>query len=519
MEVAMREGDRDSAAAAEAVREAGVAQGAPLRQVEALDAAIVASVLDAIIGADLNGTILSWNLGAERIYGYSPEEAVGRPLTMIVPPDRRPELARMLAIAGGGEPVPLYRGRHLRRDGQVVPISASIGPIRDRQGQVVGVAISAHDDSHHVQVEEERAQLLAEVQEEAAELDSIIASAVVGLAIYNGRGEIVRTNPAARAILGYSDEELAEPIAVRMAGLKMTRPDGTPIPVEETPPMRALRGETMQSFVVVIHRPSEREVWIAGTAGPILAPGGQVQGAVVTFVDITARRELEEQREDLLRAVSHDLRNPLTVVQTNAQLLLRTLDRRGEEGLERKQAEGILTSARRMNAMIQDLVDATRLEAGLLTVRPKPVELRPFVEELLRRQAGILDTERIHIADGQDLPAVLADPDRVERILVNLLANALKYSAPGSPVTVSLYRRDGEVVTAVSDLGPGIPPGELPRIFQRFYRGRVTSVRGEGLGLGLHITKGLVEALGGRIWAESEVGVGSTFSFSLPVAG
>jgi signal transduction histidine kinase len=113
---------------------------------------------------------------------------------------------------------------------------------------------------------------------------------------------------------------------------------------------------------------------------------------------------------------------------------------------------------------------------------------------------------------------VLADPDRLERILMNLLTNALKYSAPGTPVTVALARRDGQVVTAVSDQGPGIPPDELPHLFERYYRARETRERKEGLGLGLYITKGLVEAHGGRLWVESQVGKGSTFSFSLPAA-
>ena len=143
------------------------------------------------------------------------------------------------------------------------------------------------------------------------------------------------------------------------------------------------------------------------------------------------------------------------------------------------------------------------------------MDLRGLVSDLKQRLAEAMETGRIRLEAPVDLPPVCADPDRLERILANLLSNAIRYSTPGTEVTVSLARRDDQVITAVSDRGPGIAPEELSRLFQRYYRmepGR------EGLGLGLYISRMLVEAHGGRIWAESQVGKGSTFSFSLPVA-
>ena len=187
----------------------------------------------------------------------------------------------------------------------------------------------------------------------------------------------------------------------------------------------------------------------------------------------------------------------------------------GGEGKE--SVEAVLTSAQRMDAMIQELVDATRLEAGQVHLERRPVALRAFIDDLLRRLAGTLETDRVRVSAPAGLPEVLADPDQLERILTNLLSNALKYSPPGSVVTVTLTRRDDEVVTAVSDQGPGIAPEELPHLFERYYRTEAGRERRESLGLGLYITRKLVEAHGGRIWAESEPGKGSTFDFSLPV--
>jgi signal transduction histidine kinase len=206
------------------------------------------------------------------------------------------------------------------------------------------------------------------------------------------------------------------------------------------------------------------------------------------------------------------------VILGQAQLLRQALQRAGIDGREKSSAEAIGTSAQRMNAMIQDLVDRARLESGQLRLNLRPVDLASYLRELKERLAGIMETERIHLEAPADLPPVLADPDRLERILMNLLTNAFKYSNPGTPITVRLARRDREVVTTVVDRGPGILPEELPLLFQRYRRTQAAVKRREGLGLGLYITKGLVEAHGGRIWAESEVGQGSRFSFTLPVA-
>jgi signal transduction histidine kinase len=135
-----------------------------------------------------------------------------------------------------------------------------------------------------------------------------------------------------------------------------------------------------------------------------------------------------------------------------------------------------------------------------------------------RGPVGVCDTSRIHLEAPEELPLVTADPDRLERVVVNVITNALKYSGPDSPVTVRLAPGEGEVIAAVADHGIGIPADELPSVFDRFYRARAVRERRDGQGLGLYISRQLVEAHGGRMWAASDVGRGSTFSFSLPVA-
>lgn len=244
-----------------------------------------------------------------------------------------------------------------------------------------------------------------------------------------------------------------------------------------------------------------------------------IENALLYQAERQYRDEAERrtaQLEDLLWAVSHDLRAPLTVIQGQAQLLGRSLERAGTER-EKANAEAVAAGARRMNSMIQDLVDSVRMEAGQLELSRQPVALRPFVLDLVERLSGVLNPERIKVEIPKALPKVSADPDRLERIMINLVTNALKYSPPDSEVLVRGRRRGGEVVVSIIDRGMGFTPEDLSHLFERFFRAE-PALRGEGLGLGLYITRTLVEAHGGRIWAESELGKGSTFYFTLPIA-
>jgi signal transduction histidine kinase len=224
-------------------------------------------------------------------------------------------------------------------------------------------------------------------------------------------------------------------------------------------------------------------------------------------VTIRRLRETTDQREDLLRAVSHDLRNPLQIVFIQAQRLQRdAVDDR------RRRAAAIITAGRRMDRMLRDLADSARAESGRLDIAPSPIALHPFVGDLLATSDGVIDAARVENAVPPGLPPVLADPDRLDRIFANLVGNALKYSRERVVVRAA---EDGDAVrVTVEDRGPGISDGDLPRIFERYYRGQ--RHEGEGLGLGLYIVRKMVEAHGGRIWAHSEAGVGSSFCFTLP---
>ncbi|WP_242339248.1 MULTISPECIES: MASE3 domain-containing protein [Anaeromyxobacter] len=229
-------------------------------------------------------------------------------------------------------------------------------------------------------------------------------------------------------------------------------------------------------------------------------------------VTIAELRATKESREDLLRAVSHDLRNPLQIVLLKAQVLGR---HGAKPGAAEKAARDIALAGRRMERMLRDLADAARLESGAaLALQRAAVDVRAFVAEAIELNRGVFDPQRLEVAVPDGLPPVHADPDRLDRVLVNLVGNALKHTA--GRVVVSANPAGAFVRISVMDEGPGIAPEDQQRIFQRYVRG--PGREADGLGLGLYIVRRLVEAHGGEVELVSAPAAGSTFSFTLPVA-
>jgi signal transduction histidine kinase len=248
--------------------------------------------------------------------------------------------------------------------------------------------------------------------------------------------------------------------------------------------------------------------WVGGALRAALAREREAREAAVAAAEKIAKAD--QYRADLVRMLSHDVRTPLSVLVNQAYLA----KRRASTAEALRAAEIVATSARRIAAMIDDLVDAMNLETGQLSLTKRAVDFAEFARELKERLADSLPVERVLLAPAPDLPPVEVDPGRLERIVVNLLANALKYAPEPSPVRLEACSRDGEVLITVHDEGPGIAPEDLPYIFDRFYRS--DSVRGtEGLGLGLYICRKLVDAHGGRIWVDSGR-TGSEFHVALP---
>ena len=243
-----------------------------------------------------------------------------------------------------------------------------------------------------------------------------------------------------------------------------------------------------------------------------------MEGAVLlVFQDLTRVRKLETVRRDFISNVSHDLRTPLASVKALAETL-------NEGALEdppaaRRFLKQIETEIDNMTQLVHELLELSRIESGRVPIERRSIDPCQFLEQAIERMA--LQAERaglsLRLDCAGDLPQVRVDPERIQQVLVNLIHNAVKFTRPGGEIVVSAAPRGSEVVIQVRDTGVGIAPEDLARIFERFYKAD-RSRSGGGTGLGLSIARHLVEAHGGRIWAESETDQGSSFFFTLPAA-
>jgi PAS domain S-box-containing protein len=489
-------------------------------------AAVFQAIADGIVIFDMAGNAVLVNEAEARLTGYSsPAEmlhdlAYFSQIFELALPDWQPLPVAEWPVARAlrGESFASWELRARRRDtGQEWFLSYSGGPVLDERGQQILAVVVNSDIGERKRAEAERERLLGEAERAAAQLDATIEGMADPVIIYSVAGEITRANQAARRLLGFTEGEYHESITQRWAEMRVLTPEGKPLPTERVPLWRALQGEEAQGEVLVFHRPPDRAFWFSVSAAPIRDRTGVIIGAVSAFTDITSLRRLQEERDDFVRSVSHDLRQPLTVILGYGEVLRHALAREQGHGRQLQGLGAIIASAKRMEAMIADLVDSARLEAGQVQLQLAPVDLAAVLAPAAQHSSTPEQAGRIHLDLPQPTPCVLADPGRLERVLVNLLTNALKYSPDDRPVLVKAGREDGHAVVSVVDQGVGIPPEETPRLFARYYRTR-SAGKTEGLGLGLYVARLIVEAHGGKIWVDSEPGKGSTFSFTLPLA-
>lgn len=327
---------------------------------------------------------------------------------------------------------------------------------------------------------------------------------------------ITAVNEAAVELLGRPAKELVgapadQLLAPRTRDGRLVWADGWPRAV------RLSRVRRIPEQEVDVLTRSGRHLRVAVTGRYQRDAGGAFRGVVLVLRPI-ARRDLATSGVEVVSTVSHELRSPLTSVKGYTSLLLNRWDRLDDEQ-KRSMLEQVQHDADRVTRLITELLDISRLETGRLRLRCQMID----VAELA---GGIVEKVRIGYPELEviatfppDLPRVYADPDKLEQVLTNLLENAAKYAdSPDVRVEATHDPEASEIAVAVHDVGRGIPPAELPRLFNKFFRGSEGG-RPSGSGLGLYIARGLVEAHGGRMAAESRLGHGSTFRFTLPTDG
>ncbi|GAA3456358.1 PAS domain S-box protein [Dactylosporangium matsuzakiense] len=476
---------------------------------QSLLASIVQSSHDAIVTTDLDGLVLSWNPGAERLYGYAAGEMVGRPKDLIIPVDRRPDEAEVRAIVGAGGRVDRHRTTRLRRDGTELAVSMLVSPLIGPDGRTVGVTTITRDMS-----ERERAEARMQVVLDAAP-DPLL-----------GVGEddrIVLANASAERLFGFPRSDLTGmPVRRLLPGGVRTeagpsagarRRDGSELPVEIT--LNTLTGEDGLITLVGVRDMSERLAALAEQER--LRAEAERQKHEVR----QQRTQRLESLGQLAGGIAHDFNNLLAVILNYAEFIV-------EDGADTPfalDAEQILRAGRRGSELTHQLLAFARREV----VRPKPLDVNRVigeVQQMLTRSIGEHITLGTALVDG--LPAVVADPGQLEQVLVNLAVNARDAMPAGGHLTIDtgLVHVDeghpavreglhpgGYVRIRVSDTGTGMPREVIEQAFEPFF---TTKPSGEGTGLGLATVYGIVVQAGGTVQIYSEPGVGTTISILLP---
>ena len=328
----------------------------------------------------------------------------------------------------------------------------------------------------------------------------------------DGDRRIRAANAAAAALTGHAVEALVGQLLTD--DLEPRGPDGRSL---------CALGWHPSALLPTVTRIPEQEVWLRNAAGRqvrTLVTGryerdadGGLSGAVLVLRDGARRRPAVGDGIEVISTVSHELRSPLTSVKGYTSLLINRWDRLGEDQ-KRMMLEQVHHDADRVTRLVTELLDISRLESGRLVLRRQMVDLIPLVNGVLEK-VRMMETRLVAAVEfPENFPHVYADPDKIEQVLTNLVENAAKYADPES-LHVTGGLQNGQVSVAVADRGEGIPDSDLPRVFTKFFRRAET--RPTGSGLGLWISRGLVEAHGGRLVVESEVGRGSVFRFTLPI--
>ncbi len=370
-----------------------------------------------------------------------------------------------------------------------------------------------------------------QLQADKALLQTVLHSMTDGVVVTNGEGQIQLINPAAQMLV----PELERDVLGEKLSLVL---EDFPLGATQSNDLALTDGDiaTGSKPVTIYRGEAEAVRSIEGRVAPLQTPDGDFGGLVAVFADITQRKQVEQAKSDFVSFVAHEMRSPLTSISGFSAMLQRSENGSAENksalpAASRSRFLGLIhTEAERLTRLINNLLDVARLEAGrAIEINLDEFDFAPLARLALESQRAYSSRHTL-VADLQpDLPPLCADADKVTQILINLTSNALKYS-PGGTVTLRAHVLEGEATeqkwleVSISDQGPGIAPEQRDTLFSRFGRtpavatGAGARSKPTGTGLGLFLTKYLVEAHGGKIWVESETGKGATFVFTLPIA-
>ncbi len=478
-----------------------------LQESERRWATTLASVGDAVIATDARGNIDFMNGIAEYLTGWGLKTAKGRSIievfniinettgeTVESPVEH---VLREGAIVGLANHTVL-----VRRDGTQIPIDDSGAPIRNEDGIINGVVLVFRD----VTKRKEQEQALRKSEEA---FRTVFEHSSVGKILTNYDGKILRLNQAMADMLGYTIEELKKKTL-----LDVTHPDDMNASVERLDALLNNEAATMRLEKRYIKK--DGSVFWGDVSTTLLRDErGKPDRFITNVVDINERKKIDQMKDEFIGMVSHEIKTPLTVV-------IGALSTATKNGLPPEDVRGFLQDAVSYADILTDIVDnlleLSRSQSNRLVLNKEPADIRPIALKVAKNLENKSARHHIIVDMPEGLPHPVIDPLRAERIIHNLVDNAIKYSPEGGDVTVFARAENSHLLVGVQDQGIGIAPEDQQRLFQRFQRLEYnTGTSIQGIGLGLNVCRILVEAHGGSIWVESEKGKGATFYFALPL--
>lgn len=521
---------------------------------EAMLAAIIDSSDDAIISKNLDGTITSWNKSAERIFEFTEQEAIGKHISILIPADRLDEETMILSHLRSGIRIAHYETIRHSKSGKKIHISLTVSPIKDAAGKIVGASKIARDITRQVE-----AQALLKQYTERLELINTIGRTIVSE--LDAESILQKVTDATTKISGAAfgaffyniiDAKGKAFMLVKLSGApveafnKFGMPRNTEVFRKTFEGEGVFRSDNIKKDprygknAPFNGMPEGHLPVVSYLAVPVISQSGIVVGGLffghpdeavfkdehenlVTAIATQAAialdnaklygeiKQLNLQKDEFIGFASHELKTPLTTAMGYVQMI------ENEPDMTPEFIPRVKKQMKKLSTIISDLLDISKIQAGRLDLEFRYTSLNELVKNSIEALGASAKTHVIECELPAEDFAIMIDEQKMEQVLVNVLSNAIKYSPQSNKVSLKGIIVGGEVQISIKDYGLGIADEHIDKIFKRFYRISNTGNNAEGLGLGLYISQGIIEAHSGKIWAESDPGNGAVFHISFPV--
>jgi len=514
--------------------------------------AIVDSSDDAIISKNLNGIITSWNASAERIFGYKAQEVIGKSISILIPPSRLAEENLILSQIRKGKKVDHFQTVRKNKSGTQIPISLTVSPVKDADGKIIGASKIARDISKLVEAQKAVAQytskletlhslsrsiseklnhrdILQKVTEATTQLTDAAFGAFFSTENHEENFLLYTSSGAGKEVFThFSMPRNSQIFNSTFNGNRIIRSDDirNDPRYDSNTPFNGLPGRYLPVVsYLAVPVVSANKVVIGclffghPDAGKFTEQHENLVANIATQATVALDnsrlfeevKELNARKDEFIALASHELKTPLTSLSGYLQLL----EKKENDAVSKKFIEKALLQLGRLNKLVSDLLDVSKIEAGKLILERETFDMQPLIAEIIETfQYSNPGYKILFEAAAKPLP-VVGDRHRIEQVMNNLLSNAIKYSPDANTIYISIEKRGKSIRVKVRDEGIGLTKRQQQKLFKRFYRAEGTD-KIAGLGIGLYLSKEIISRHGGKIVVSSEYGEGSEFSFTLP---